>query len=45
MSEDLLSLIAQFTEALNGEATPEELEDIRDKIDSYKFRQNVRVAL
>ncbi|ABF54099.1 hypothetical protein [Sphingopyxis alaskensis] len=30
---------------MNGEATPEELEDIRDKIDSYRFRQNVRAAL
>ncbi|MCW5646822.1 MAG: hypothetical protein KIT23_06330 [Sphingopyxis sp.] len=45
MDGNLLALIQAFAEAIDAEATPEELEAIRDKMDSYKFRQNVRMAM
>lgn len=45
MSNAIPEIVAGFADALDGSAKIEELEAIRDKMDSWIFRENTRSAL
>ncbi len=45
MQPALLQIVNDFATAMDGSATNEELRGIREKMDSWAFRENARIAL